>query len=138
MRQRRMDLGGFLPQRRRKAEPLAIPPLDTFSALLKASGEGRELSTTMAIVRIMNMMLKDKNVGKNVVPIVPDESRTFGMEGMFRSVGIWNQQGQNYVPEDHDQLMFYKESVSYTHLVEMRSARQPSRSVPTSATRWHG
>ena len=110
MRQRRMDLGGFLPQRRRKAEPLAIPPLDTFAALLKASGEGRELSTTMAIVRIMNMMLKDKNVGKNVVPIVPDESRTFGMEGMFRSVGIWNQEGQKYVPEDHDQLMFYKES----------------------------
>ncbi len=110
MRQRRMDLGGFLPSRRRKAEPLAIPSLDTFSALLKASGEGRELSTTMAIVRIMNMMLKDKNVGKNVVPIVPDESRTFGMEGMFRSVGIWNQEGQNYVPEDHDQLMFYKES----------------------------
>lgn len=110
MRQRRMDLGGFLPQRRRKAEPLAVPSLDTFASLLKASGEGRELSTTMAIVRIMNMMLKDKNVGKNVVPIVPDESRTFGMEGMFRSVGIWNQEGQNYVPEDHDQLMFYKES----------------------------
>jgi pyruvate dehydrogenase E1 component len=110
MMQRRMDLGGFLPQRRRKAEPLAIPPLESFAALLKASGEGRELSTTMAIVRIMNMMLKDKNVGKNVVPIVPDESRTFGMEGMFRSVGIWNQEGQNYVPEDHDQLMFYKES----------------------------
>jgi pyruvate dehydrogenase E1 component len=86
MMQRRMDLGGFLPQRRRKAEPLAIPPLESFAALLKASGEGRELSTTMAIVRIMNMMLKDKNVGKNVVPIVPDESRTFGMEGMFRSV----------------------------------------------------
>ncbi|MFZ1243573.1 MAG: pyruvate dehydrogenase (acetyl-transferring), homodimeric type, partial [Azonexus sp.] len=110
MRQRRMDLGGFLPQRRRKAAPLEIPALDKFDALLKASGEGRELSTTMAIVRIMNMMLKDKNVGKNVVPIVPDESRTFGMEGMFRSVGIWNQEGQNYVPEDHDQLMFYKES----------------------------
>ncbi len=110
MKQRRMDLGGFLPQRRRKAAPLEIPGLDKFDALLKASGEGRELSTTMAIVRIMNMMLKDKNVGKNVVPIVPDESRTFGMEGMFRSVGIWNQEGQNYVPEDHDQLMFYKES----------------------------
>jgi len=110
MRKSRMDLGGFLPQRRRKAEPLKIPALNTFAALLKASGEGRELSTTMAIVRIMNMMLKDKNVGKNVVPIVPDESRTFGMEGMFRSVGIWNQEGQNYVPEDHDQLMFYKES----------------------------
>ena len=112
MRKSRMDLGGFLPQRRRKAEPLKIPALNTFAALLKASGEGRELSTTMAIVRIMNMMLKDKNVGKNVVPNVPDESRTFGMEGMFRSVGIWNQEGQNYVPEDHDQLMFYKDSTT--------------------------
>lgn len=110
MRERRMALGGFLPSRRRKAEPLAIPALDKFDALLKASGEGRELSTTMAIVRIMNMLLKDKQVGRNIVPIVPDESRTFGMEGMFRAVGIWNQQGQNYVPEDHDQLMFYKES----------------------------
>ena len=110
MQARRAALGGYLPQRRRKAEPLAVPSLDAFTALLKASGEGRELSTTMAIVRIMNMLLKDKNVGKNVVPIVPDESRTFGMEGMFRAVGIWNQEGQNYVPEDHDQLMFYKES----------------------------
>lgn len=110
MRQRRLDLGGFLPIRRRRAEPLAVPTLDKFEALLKASGEGRELSTTMAIVRIMNMLLKDKQVGSRVVPIVPDESRTFGMEGMFRAVGIWNQQGQNYVPEDHDQLMFYKES----------------------------
>jgi pyruvate dehydrogenase E1 component len=79
-----MDLGGFLPQRRRKAEALPVPALDTFAALLKASGEGRELSTTMAIVRIMNTLLKDKQIGKNVVPIVPDESRTFGMEGMFR------------------------------------------------------
>ena len=110
MRERRMALGGFLPSRRRKADPLPVPALDTYAALLKASGEGRELSTTMAIVRIMNMLLKDKNIGKNVVPIVPDESRTFGMEGMFRSVGIWSQEGQNYVPEDHDQLMFYKES----------------------------
>ncbi|MDD3354934.1 pyruvate dehydrogenase (acetyl-transferring), homodimeric type [Zoogloea sp.] len=110
MMQRRVDLGGFLPQRRRKAEPLAVPGLDAFGALLKASGEGRELSTTMAIVRIMNTLLKDKQIGKNIVPIVPDESRTFGMEGMFRQYGIWNQQGQKYVPEDHDQLMFYKES----------------------------
>ncbi len=108
--QRRMDLGGFLPQRRTKAEPLAIPSLDTFAALLKASGEGRELSTTMAIVRMMNTLLKDKQIGKHIVPIVPDESRTFGMEGMFRQYGIWNQEGQKYVPEDHDQLMFYKES----------------------------
>jgi len=110
MMARRMELGGFLPQRRTKAEPLAVPPLETFSALLKASGEGRELSTTMAIVRIMNTLLKDKQLGRHVVPIVPDESRTFGMEGMFRQYGIWNQEGQKYVPEDHDQLMFYKES----------------------------
>ena len=110
MMQRRVDLGGFLPQRRRKAEALPVPGLDAFGALLKASGEGRELSTTMAIVRIMNTLLKDKQIGKNIVPIVPDESRTFGMEGMFRQYGIWNQQGQKYVPEDHDQLMFYKES----------------------------
>ncbi|THF64295.1 pyruvate dehydrogenase (acetyl-transferring), homodimeric type [Pseudothauera rhizosphaerae] len=110
MMERRMALGGFLPQRRRKAEPLAVPGLDSFDALLKASGEGRELSTTMAIVRIMNNLLKDKQIGRHLVPIVPDESRTFGMEGMFRQYGIWNQEGQKYVPEDHDQLMFYKES----------------------------
>ncbi|TCO76365.1 pyruvate dehydrogenase E1 component [Plasticicumulans lactativorans] len=110
MMQRRLDLGGFLPQRRTKAEPLAVPALDAFAALLKASGEGRELSTTMAVVRIMNTLLKDKQVGRHIVPIVPDESRTFGMEGMFRQYGIWNQEGQKYVPEDHDQLMFYKES----------------------------
>ncbi|MHB1375713.1 MAG: pyruvate dehydrogenase (acetyl-transferring), homodimeric type, partial [Thauera sp.] len=110
MMQRRMDLGGFLPQRRTKAAPLAVPALEAFAALLKASGEGRELSTTMAVVRIMNTLLKDKQIGRHIVPIVPDESRTFGMEGMFRQYGIWNQEGQKYVPEDHDQLMFYKES----------------------------
>ena len=111
MRERRMSLGGFLPTRRQKSDSvLEVPGLDAFSALLKASGEGRELSTTMAIVRIMNTLLKNKQIGKHVVPISPDESRTFGMEGMFRQYGIWNQEGQNYVPEDHDQLMFYKES----------------------------
>ncbi|MDR3088022.1 MAG: pyruvate dehydrogenase (acetyl-transferring), homodimeric type [Azoarcus sp.] len=110
LQKRRAELGGYLPQRRRRAASLQIPPLSAFDALLKASGEGRELSTTMALVRIMNMLLRDKTLGKHVVPIVPDESRTFGMEGMFRQVGIWNQEGQKYVPEDHDQLMFYKES----------------------------
>jgi pyruvate dehydrogenase E1 component len=110
MMQRRMDLGGFLPSAAARPRRWPVPALDTFAALLKASGEGRELSTTMAIVRIMNMLLKDKQIGKNIVPIVPDESRTFGMEGMFRQYGIWNQEGQKYVPEDHDQLMFYKEA----------------------------
>ncbi len=110
MRERRMALGGDLPQRRGSAAPLEIPALAAFESLLKASGEGREVSTTMSIVRALNILLKDKKIGKRVVPIVPDESRTFGMEGLFRQIGIWNQQGQNYVPEDHDQLMFYKES----------------------------
>ena len=112
MMERRMALGGFLPQRRRTADPLPVPSLDAFAALLKASGEGRELSTTMAMVRIMNTLLKDKQIGRHIVPIVPDESRTFGMEGMFRQYGIWSQEGQKYVPEDHDQLMFYKESTT--------------------------
>ncbi len=110
MRKARMDLGGYLPARRMKAEALKVPELSAFEALLKATGEGREVSTTMAFVRILNTLLKDKQVGKHVVPIVPDESRTFGMEGLFRQVGIWNQEGQKYVPQDHDQLMFYKES----------------------------
>jgi len=110
MRERRMALGGYLPARRRKAESLPVPPLSAFDALLKAGGEGREFSTTMSFVRGLNVMLKDKIIGKRVVPIVVDESRTFGMEGLFRQIGIWNQDGQNYVPQDADQMMFYKET----------------------------
>ena len=110
MLERRNALGGILMQRTSKATPLEIPPLSAFEPLLRASGDGREISTTMAIVRLLNILLKDKAIGKRVVPIVPDESRTFGMEGLFRQIGIWNQLGQNYLPEDHDQLMFYKES----------------------------
>ncbi len=110
MRGQRMALGGYLPQRRRVVDPLPVPALEVFEAMLKASGEGREFSTTMAFVRILNTLLKDKAIGKRIVPIVPDESRTFGMEGMFRQYGIWSQTGQNYKPQDADQLMFYKES----------------------------
>jgi pyruvate dehydrogenase E1 component len=110
MKRCRQDKGGYLPQRRRQANALNVPPLSAFNAFLQASGEGRAFSTTMALVRIMNQLLKDKTLGKHVVPIVPDESRTFGMEGMFRQYGIWSQAGQNYVPEDHDQLMFYRET----------------------------
>jgi pyruvate dehydrogenase E1 component len=110
MRERRMALGGYLPSRRRKAAALEVPALSAFDALLKASGEGREFSTTMSLVRMFNTIMKDKHIGKNVVPIVVDESRTFGMEGMFRQYGIWNQEGQKYLPQDHDQLMFYKEA----------------------------
>ena len=111
MHERRQALGGYLPQRRQKAsESLEIPPLESFASFFAGSGEGREISTTMALVRMMIQLMRDKKIGKRVVPIVPDESRTFGMEGMFRQFGIWNQEGQKYVPEDHDQLMFYKES----------------------------
>src|SRR5450755_1187333 len=109
MKARRMDLGGFLPARRRKADSLAVPPLPLFERLLKGTEE-REISTTMAFVQILQTLIRDKNIGKKIVPIVPDESRTFGMEGMFRQLGIWNQLGQLYTPQDADQLMFYKES----------------------------
>jgi pyruvate dehydrogenase E1 component len=109
MRARRMDLGGYLPTRRGKATALAVPDLSAFARFLKSTDE-REISTTMAFVQILQTLLRDKSIGRHIVPIVPDESRTFGMEGMFRQLGIWNQQGQLYKPQDHDQLMFYKES----------------------------
>ncbi len=106
---RRAALGGPLPARRRKAEPLEIPALSAFDALLQATAEGREISTTMAFVRILTTLLRDKHVGPRVVPIVPDESRTFGMEGLFRQIGIFSQVGQLYKPQDADQLMYYRE-----------------------------
>src|SRR5215212_6257483 len=109
LRERRQALGGSLPARRAKSESLEVPPLSAFEGQLKGSGEGRAFSTTMAFVRILNTLLRDKGIGKRVVPIVPDESRTFGMEGMFRQFGIYSQVGQLYRPEDANQLMFYKE-----------------------------
>ena len=108
LRERITAMGGSLPSRKRKVEPLEIPPLSAFEAQLKSS-EDREFSTTMAIVRILNTIIRDKKIGKRVVPIVPDESRTFGMEGMFRQLGIYSHVGQLYTPQDADQLMFYKE-----------------------------
>ncbi|GAB4118401.1 MAG: pyruvate dehydrogenase (acetyl-transferring), homodimeric type [Sideroxydans sp.] len=99
---------GTLPAREPLAHPLNIPPLEAFAALLKDS-EGREFSTTMAFVRLLGVLVKDKAIGRQIVPIVPDESRTFGMEGMFRQLGIFSQVGQLYTPQDADQLMFYKE-----------------------------
>jgi pyruvate dehydrogenase E1 component len=108
LRERRAALGGSLPARRTKAEPLPAPPLEMFQGQLDGSGE-REISTTMAFVRILSALLRDKVIGPRVVPIVPDESRTFGMEGMFRQLGIFSQVGQLYQPEDADSLMFYRE-----------------------------
>ncbi|SNR49013.1 pyruvate dehydrogenase (acetyl-transferring), homodimeric type [Puniceibacterium sediminis] len=110
MTERRKDLGGSFPVRHWRDTPkLEIPALTAFKGQLEATGD-REISTTMAFVRILTTLLRDKKVGKFVVPIVPDESRTFGMEGLFRSVGIYNPLGQNYTPQDADQMMFYKES----------------------------
>ena len=109
MRERRERLGGYLPRRRRKAAPCEIPGLTAFDALLKGSGE-REMSTTMAFVRILTALTRDRNVGRFIVPIVPDEARTFGMEGLFRQLGIYSDKGQLYVPQDADQLMFYREA----------------------------
>ena len=109
LRRRIAAMGGSLPRRRRKAAALQVPPLAAFEALLKST-EDREISTTMAFVRILTTLVRDKSIGRHVVPIIPDESRTFGMEGMFRTLGIYSHVGQLYTPQDADQLMFYRES----------------------------
>ncbi|MFW2589708.1 pyruvate dehydrogenase (acetyl-transferring), homodimeric type [Sagittula sp. SSi028] len=111
MDERRKELGGTFPKRETESPKLEIPALDAFKKELQDSGE-REFSSTMAFVRILTTLLRDKKIGKQVVPIVPDESRTFGMEGLFRSVGIYNPLGQNYTPEDREQMSYYKESQS--------------------------
>mgnify|MGYP001266336734 CR=1 FL=1 len=108
MMDRRQTLGGFVPSRRRKGNELVTPELSVFENMLGATGE-REISTTMAFVRILSTLVRDKQIGKYVVPIVPDEARTFGMEGMFRQLGIYSSVGQLYEPQDADQVMFYKE-----------------------------
>ncbi|MFQ5995197.1 MAG: pyruvate dehydrogenase (acetyl-transferring), homodimeric type [Acidiferrobacterales bacterium] len=111
LKERREALGGYLPSRRRNAEPREVPELSGFDAQLKDSGD-REISTTMAFVRILTTLTRDKNIGKYIVPIVPDEARTFGMEGLFRQLGIYSPLGQLYEPVDRDQLMYYREEKS--------------------------
>jgi pyruvate dehydrogenase E1 component len=108
LRERRAALGGSLPARRRKAQPLQVPGLDAFKSQLEGTGE-REISTTMAFVRVLAALLRDKAIARHIVPVVPDESRTFGMEGMFRQIGIYSPSGQLYQPQDSEQLSFYKE-----------------------------
>ena len=108
MLERRNALGGFLPARKTRGNDLKVPNIDAFSNMMVNSGD-REISTTMAFVRILNTLVRDKEIGKYVVPIVPDEARTFGMEGMFRQLGIYSSVGQLYEPQDSDQVMFYKE-----------------------------
>jgi pyruvate dehydrogenase E1 component len=112
LHERRKALGGYLPQRRRKSdEKFDVPPLETFKPLLEPTSEGREISTTQAFVRFLTLLLRDKALGPRVVPIVPDEARTFGMEGMFRQLGIYSPEGQKYEPVDRDQVMYYREDV---------------------------
>ncbi|HVS76270.1 MAG TPA: pyruvate dehydrogenase (acetyl-transferring), homodimeric type [Steroidobacteraceae bacterium] len=108
LHERRKALGGYLPARRKLAPPFAVPPLEAFAAVLEGTGE-REISTTMAFVRVLTTLLKDKAIGKYIVPIVPDEARTFGMEGLFRQIGIYSSVGQLYTPQDAETLMSYRE-----------------------------
>lgn len=109
LKQQREALGGYLPLRRHHCEPLAIPDLSAFANVTHGLGD-RELSTTMAFVRILSVLLKDPSIGQRVVPIIPDECRTFGMEGLFRQIGIYSPVGQLYTPVDHKQVMYYKEA----------------------------
>ena len=152
LRERREALGGGLPVRgASRAEPLPVPELDAFKAQLDGTGE-REISTTMAFVRILATLVRDKQIGPHIVPIVPDESRTFGMEGMFRQLGIFCQVGQLYQPEDSEQLMFYREDKKGQILQEgineagafsswiaagdvVRQPRRPDGARSTSTTR---
>jgi len=108
MRNQRAKLGGAVPQRRAESYALPVPDLSAFDAQIKGTGD-REVSTTMAFVRMLNTLCKDKEIGKRIVPIVPDEARTFGMEGMFRQLGIYSSVGQLYDPADSNQVMFYRE-----------------------------
>ena len=108
MHERRQALGGYLPARQSSAEPLTVPPLESFEAILEGSGD-REISTTMAFVRVLTALCRESGIGSHVVPIVADEARTFGMEGLFRQLGIYAAEGQLYEPMDHDKVMYYRE-----------------------------
>ncbi|PJX26494.1 pyruvate dehydrogenase (acetyl-transferring), homodimeric type [Advenella sp. S44] len=113
LRERREKLGGYYPSRRPQAdEQLKVPALEVFKAVLEPTSEGREISTTQAFVRFLNQLLRDKQLGERVVPILADESRTFGMEGLFRQIGIYAPEGQKYTPVDKNQVMYYKESAN--------------------------
>ena len=111
LHERRKALGGYLPKRRtRSTESFTVPSLDTFKSVLEPTAEGREISTTQAYVRFLTQLLRDQALGPRVVPILVDEARTFGMEGLFRQIGIYNPEGQKYTPVDKDQVMYYREA----------------------------
>ena len=111
LKERRKQLGGFIPERSSLSTPIKAPPKDIFASFMKSTGE-KEMSTTMVLVRMLTNLLRDKNVAPRLVPIIPDEARTFGMEGFFRKIGIYAHEGQKYEPEDSEQLSSYKETKS--------------------------
>ena len=111
LKERRKQLGGFIPERSSLATPIKAPPKDIFESFMKSTGD-KEMSTTMALVRMLTNLLRDKNIAQRLVPIIPDEARTFGMEGFFRKIGIYAHEGQKYEPEDSEQLSSYKEKKS--------------------------
>ena len=139
LKARRQALGGYFFAKRPAAPKLEIPPIDIQQKLLEGTGE-REISTTMAFVRVLNNLLKDKKIGPHIVPIVPDEARTFGMEGMFRQYGIYSAVGQLYKPVDADQLMYYREDLKGQILEEGISEAGAYSSWMAAATAWrnHG
>jgi pyruvate dehydrogenase E1 component len=111
LKERRKQLGGFIPERTSLSKPIKAPPKDIFESFMKSTGE-KKMSTTMTLVRMLTNLLRDKNVAPRLVPIIPDEARTFGMEGFFRKIGIYAHEGQKYEPEDSEQLSSYKEKKS--------------------------
>ena len=137
--ERRKELGGFLPERKQTTETLVVPQRETFNEFLKDSGEN-EMSTTMAFVRILMKLLRDKNIGERLVPIIPDEARTFGMEPLFRQIGIYNPNGQNYEPVDRESLLYYKEATDGQVLEEGINEAGAMSSFICSATSYatHG
>jgi len=126
MRERREALGGSLPVRRSAAPALRVPPLDAFAAHLKGTGD-RDISTTMALVRMIALLTRDPELGPRIVPIVADEARTFGMDGLFRQLGIYASEGQLYEPVDSDQVMYYREDRKGQILQEGSRKRAPRR-----------
>jgi len=143
LHERRQALGGYLPKRRaRSSEQFTVPALETFKAVLEPTAEGREISTTQAYVRFLTQLLRDAALGPRVVPILVDEARTFGMEGLFRQIGIYNPKGQLYTPVDKDQVMYYREDKAGQILQEgineaggMASWMRPRpRTAPTTAS----
>ncbi len=139
LKERRAALGGSLPARQNRATSLTVPGLDAFAQLLESSGD-REISTTMAFVRALTLLTRDPHLGRHLVPIVADEARTFGMEGMFRQLGIYAPSGQRYTPQDADQLMFYREAANGQILEEgITEAGSASSWIAAGTAHWnHG